>query len=199
MKRDQCENNIRWKSIEGFEEYSVSENGDVWSNISKRLLKPKKSKTGYLRVCLCANGVHKHMAVHRLVALAFIPNPENKPTVNHINEDKTDNRVVNLEWATNREQNIHGTRIQRAMDNTDWKKRTEKMDYNEIAKKHDYANMNSKQYRAVVQMDKKGNEIASYKSISEAARITLSNAGHLCECCNGRRKTCNGYKWKYKI
>lgn len=190
---------IQWREVIGFEEYLISENGDVWSTRSKKVIKPKKTREGYFRVCLSARGKRKDVLIHRLVAVAFIPNPENKPTVNHINEDKTDNRVANLEWATNKEQNIHGTRIQRAMKNTDWKKRSENMDYSEIARKHDYLNMNHKQFKSVVQMDKEGNEIARYKSIQEASRITHSNAGHLCECCTGRRKTCNGYTWKYEI
>ena len=128
---------IEWRPIKGYEnEYLVSEAGDVWSLRSRRKLSLKRERTGYLRVNLSVDGVSKAFLVHRLVAVAFIPNPSNKPTVNHINENKGDNRAENLEWATMKEQNIHGTRTQRAMANTDWAARTAKMDYKEIAKKH---------------------------------------------------------------
>ncbi|MCD8094546.1 MAG: HNH endonuclease [Ruminococcus sp.] len=77
------------------------------------------------------NGYRRECSVHRLVALAFIPNPENKPTVNHLNEDKKDNRVENLECATNAEQNVHGTRIECVIAHTDCKNRA--IDYAAVA------------------------------------------------------------------
>lgn len=129
--------------------------------------------------------------------MAFITNPSNKPTVNHINENKGDNRAENLEWATMKEQNIHGTRTQRAMANTDWAARTAKMDYKEIAKKHNYKAMNESQKRKVVQKDVAGKQIAVFDSIREAARSVNVSAGHIWQCCNGQRKTCKGSVWSY--
>ena len=98
----------------------VSDNGDVYTldhkNIRKngridnrkgKKLKPCKDKYGYYKVILTNNGVRKEFTIHRLVAKAFIPNPENKPTVNHKNGIKTDNNVNNLEWATIKENQIH--------------------------------------------------------------------------------------------
>lgn len=112
-----------WKDIKGYEGiYQVSNLGRVKSlkrysnnnaNTKDRLLKPSFNKKGYLRVVLCKNGIQYNKTIHRLVAEAFIPNPDNKPQVNHIDEDKTNNRISNLEWMTNKENRNHGTAIKR--------------------------------------------------------------------------------------
>lgn len=187
-----------WKPIPGYEDhYLVSESGEVWSVRSERKLSLKREKSGYLRVNLSVCGASKTFAVHRLVAMAFIPNPEGKPTVNHINENKGDNRVENLEWATIKEQNAHGTRTQRAVANTDWAARTAKMDYSAIARKHNYKSMNDAQKKRVVQKDTVGQTIAVFDSIADAARSANASTGHIWQCCNGQRKTCKGSVWNY--
>lgn len=76
-------------------------------NRKGKQLKPKIDKYGYETIVLTKNGIRKNYTIHKLVALAFIPNPQNKPTINHINGIKTDNRVSNLEWATEKENQIH--------------------------------------------------------------------------------------------
>lgn len=108
-----------WKPVVGYEGlYEVSSLGRVRSldryvknNYSYwlrkgKVLSPEKNKDGYLLVSLCCNGKRYLRTVHRLVAEAFIPNPDNLPEVNHINEDKSNNRVENLEWCT-RKYNIN--------------------------------------------------------------------------------------------
>lgn len=105
-----------WKDIEGYEGlYQVSNLGRVKRlkgkyRKSERILKQGINKQGYLLVCLCKDNTHKMGRVHRLVAQAFIPNSENKPQVNHIDEDKTNNNVDNIEWMTAKENNNHGSR-----------------------------------------------------------------------------------------
>lgn len=185
-----------WKPVVGYEGYYVVSNcGNVYSLRSNKVLKPIKTRAGYLRVHLSVNGIWKGLAVHRLVALAFIPNPENKPTVNHINEIKTDNRADNLQWATMREQNIHGTRIERVKAHTDYLNRG--IDYAVVASKHDYKNINRKQMRAVLQYSKDGNFIARFDGLSIAARQVGVSVGHLCSCLKGRGRSCGGYRWEY--
>ena len=105
-----------WRDIEGYEGlYQVSNQGRVksfkWNK--ERFLKPSMDKDGYLLVTLCAGGKPKTLKVHRLVCEAFHENPDNKPQVNHINEDKTDNRACNLEWCTCKQNVNHGSRNER--------------------------------------------------------------------------------------
>jgi len=90
-------------SIENFEHYKIFENGDVINTKSGRIMKSKINNHGYKHIKLCKNGIRKNFMVHRLLGLAFIPNPENKKCIDHINRDKSDNRLENLRWATNLE------------------------------------------------------------------------------------------------
>ena len=97
----------QWREIENYEDYVISDQGRVFSYKRSIFLKPAKDGGGYLFVILSKNGVCKSHRIHRLVALAFIPNPENKETVNHIDGIKTNNQADNLEWATHSENTQH--------------------------------------------------------------------------------------------
>jgi len=104
-----------WKNIENYESYSVSDLGNVRNDTTSRILKPSKDTNGYLLVDLCKNGIQKSFNVHRLVALAFIENPENKECVDHIDNNPQNNNLTNLRWATitenarNRKMDIRNT------------------------------------------------------------------------------------------
>lgn len=107
-----------WKPIDGFEDYEISNLGKVKSLNYKRtgkekILKPAKNKDGYLLVVLCRNGKRKTFRVNRLVASAFLPNPEGFEQVNHIDEVKTNNCVSNLEFCTPKYNINYGTHNER--------------------------------------------------------------------------------------
>jgi hypothetical protein len=117
-----------WKDIKGYEGYyQVSNlgnvksldrklwNGFVFHEVKGKVMKVRTEKDGYLRCNLSKNGKMKDGRIHRLVAEAFIPNPKNKPTVNHNNTDVTDNSVTNLEWATHKEQVEHYNKIKNSL------------------------------------------------------------------------------------
>lgn len=173
--------------------YEISDDGKVWSCISHKYLKPKLNK-GYEQVNLYKEKVCKSFSVHRLVALAFIPNPENKREINHIDENKLNNSVENLEWVTSKENANHGTRNQRIRE---WVlahpilKDSERLGYRKIKMAY------GKSPIEVAQIDiSTGEIIATYPSIAEAGRKNGFKNGSICWCCLGKQKTAYGYKWK---
>ena len=99
------------KPIVGFDNYVVSNKGIVINTETNEIKAQFLDKKGYPYVTLCKNGKLKSIKVHRLVAMAFIDNTENKPEINHINGIKTDNRVENLEWCTSKENSVHKTEV----------------------------------------------------------------------------------------
>ena len=89
------------RDIPGYEGlYAATEDGRIWSYRSKKFLKPRITNSGYCRVALYKDGKAKDFLVHRLVVEAYLPNPDNLPQVNHLDEDKTNNALLNLEWIT---------------------------------------------------------------------------------------------------
>ena len=179
-----------WKDIEGFEGYyQVSNMGRVKSleririanngksetaqfPVKEKILSVSKQTQGYSQVSLCKNGTQKSYRLNRLVANTFIHNPENKPEVNHIDGNKDNNRVDNLEWVTSAEN-----------------------------QKHKVENGLVKPYRRpILQIDDNGNVVAEYGSIKEAAETLNYSKGNICSACNGKRNgRANGYYWRYKF
>ena len=106
-----------WRAVPGYEGlYEVSNKGNVRNVRKNTLMRLPKNKYGYIQVGLSKNGIRTMFQVHRLVAQAFLPNPDNLPQVNHLDEDKTNNNVTNLEWCDAKYNNNYGTARIRAKE-----------------------------------------------------------------------------------
>lgn len=99
---------MNWKDVEGFESfYEVSDTGLLRRKSTQRILKPYVNKNGYCYVTLSKNAVQKSYRLHKLIAVAFVPNPDNKAEVNHIDGNKENNNSINLEWSVRSENELH--------------------------------------------------------------------------------------------
>jgi hypothetical protein len=97
--------------VNGFDDYFVTEDGKIFSVKLNRFIIQRLDEKGYLSVSLNQNGFKKYMKVHRVVALTYLSNPDNKPQVNHIDGNKQNNNVSNLEWVTGSENTIHAIKM----------------------------------------------------------------------------------------
>jgi hypothetical protein len=180
-----------WKDINGYDGvYQVSNYGRVRSNgtavnmtsvkgkrytvfTKKRILTQSHTVEGYLVVGLTKNGISKQYKVHRLIAEAFIQNPKNKSTINHINGIKDDNRIENLEWCTSKEntQHAHATGL---------------------------CGINGRS-KQVARIDEYGNTVEVFESALQAAKAIghYSSASNLSKVCRQGRGMWQGMKWKY--
>lgn len=180
----------KWLAVKGFESnYSISSLGrcrsiSKWINSKNqsiafkagRILKPKTSKTGYLQLCLCVDNKRTHISVHRLVALAFLPNPNNYPQVNHINGIKTDNRIENLEWCTAYDNIMHALETG--------------LNVMPTGAAHPHS-------KGVNQYDMNGKFIRTFGSAREAERETGITQAGISACCRKKsgHHSAGGYKW----
>lgn len=175
-----------WKDVPGYEDvYQVSSKGRLRSKdryrqvcggghrfIEGQIIKPMVCSNGYLEACLVNNRVRKVKLLHRLVAEIFIPNPDGLPEVNHKDENPSNCSVENLEWCTSKYNANYGSRNQRSWEN-------------------------NPQKVAVNQFTLNGDFITKYSSIGEAAIANKADVSSIIKVCQGKQKTCRGYKWQY--
>ena len=158
-----------WREIKNYEGlYQVSNNGEIFSNYTKKLLNPRTNKkNGYKQTFLCKNGIKTMYYVHRIVAETFIPAKSKKEIyINHKNEIKTDNRVENLEWCTKSYNNSYNDKHQRSS-------------------------------KPIIQLDKNGAMIKWWRSAREVNRMLGLSYKNISAVIRGLRKTCGGFIWKY--
>lgn len=196
-----------WKPIVGYEGYAVSNLGNVKSvertckrrndgsmrRVKEKIKKPTKLKNGYYSVQLYNDGARKIQYIHRLVAEAFIPNPDNLPWINHKDEDKTNNNVSNLEWCTQKYNTNYGTGIEKRVAHTDFKTLAEKQKNRPDLSK------------TVYQYEKDGKTLVNkWTSTMEAQRQTGFSRKRISEACNNRynptgltHNVYKGYIWSF--
>ena len=188
------------KKYEYLKGYSITDDGRVWSHMKRhdkewiilkepyREIKPGMNRKGYLQVRLSHCNKKISLRIHRLVAMAFIDNPENKPQVNHIDGDKNNNKVENLEWVTNTENHKHkcanGLNVSLKGDEHYTHKKYKCSGDHHVSKK-------------VIQMDIEGNFIAKYDSITDAAKAVNMDNSSISKVVNGHFENAGGFRWKF--
>lgn len=180
----------KWKDIVGYEnEYQINQFGEIRtlkdsSKLKKYdVLKPQISKrNGYVYQMLYKNGKEKLLRVHRLVAMVFLPNPNNLPQVNHKDGNKQNNSVDNLEWCEQSDNMKHAYKNGLQIPSENQRKAI--------------INTNKLKQKKVCQI-KDGEVINTFSGISEASRQTKISISCISRCCNLKRKSTNGYEWRF--
>ena len=177
----------QWREIPGYEGlYEVSNCGRIRKG--DRLKSLRSDKGGYLNVWLSKNGIQKCLKVHRLVALAFIKNPEGKRTINHKDGNKQNNNVENLEWATHSENIMHA-------NETGLRVVTEAQ--RKAASITGQKTCDANRPRKPVICIKNGTSV-EFESVHEGARFVNGSASAIVQCCKRKIRTYRGFVWRYK-
>ncbi|WCF57249.1 HNH endonuclease [Bacteroides phage PhiCrAssBcn23] len=160
-----------WKVIVEYPSYSISSLGRVRNNNTNRILKAVSNTSGYLQVRLYKEGQYKSFIVHQLVATHFLPVPSGDLELNHIDEDKLNNRWDNLEWIPHKDNCNHGTRNIR---------------------------MANKLSKPVIQYTLDGIKVREFNSATEVERLFGYKQSLISSCCLNNKKTAYGFRWQFK-
>lgn len=174
------------KGYEGL--YLISQNGDIYSLITNKIMSSHYLPNGYKQLRLTKDKVHKHKLVHRLLAEAFIPNPENKPCIDHIDGNSRNNSISNLRWCTVKENSNNPITKGR---NQSLRRPWPKMSEDAIRKR------STKNHKPVVQLSRDEKYIKTWDCIKEAADALHISQGHIGEVCRGERFSIGGFIFRY--
>lgn len=192
----------KWKKIKGYPRYSVSNLGRVRNDITGKILKGSHNPDGYMQVKLTKKKHEsKYIRVHRLVAQAFIPNPENKPQVNHIDGIRDNNIVTNLEWVTNKENSIHSWTVLGRTVTDEWRNNIKKSKQHisddtrkrmsEGQKRRNLIYDNNPNAKKVMRIE----DEKIYDTMKEAAEDVGIDYRLISATCHGEQRTAGGYHW----
>lgn len=179
-----------WKDIDGFDgKYQISNKGRVKRN-NNRFYQPEiilktHLTNGYESVMLRKKGHKYNLYIHRLVATAFVDNPDNRSCVDHIDTNKTNNNYQNLRWCTRKENSNNPLTLQHMIEKNP----------KSMLGKAGHLHPRSKK---VGQYGLDGRLIKVYESMCQASKLTNTNQGNLYSCCVGKRNKCNGFIWRFE-
>lgn len=170
MDNQQLSSKTEWREVKEYSNYEVNQLGEIRHKKRQKILKPRSNNGGYQYVNFKINGKNTNFAVHRIVANAFIPNPNGYTEVNHKDYNKKNNCVDNLEWVSSSQN-----------------------------KQHSYLKQENKKSRgkAVNQYTKEGIFLKTFDSVSDAAKELGCCVAAISNCCLGRTKTSQGFRWSF--
>mgnify|MGYP001625076177 CR=1 FL=1 len=170
MDNQQLSSKTEWREVKEYSNYEVNQLGEIRHKKRQKILKPRSNNGGYQYVNFKINGKNTNFAVHRIVANAFIPNPNGYTEVNHKDYNKKNNCVDNLEWVSSSQN-----------------------------KQHSYLKQENKKSRgkAVNQYTKEGIFLKTFDSVSDAAKELGCCIAAISNCCLGRTKTSQGFRWSF--
>lgn len=215
-----------WKDIQGYEGlYQISNLGRIKSlerdiiysngkiqHYKGKILTPNSDKDDYKTIKLCKNGIIKRYLVHRLIAITFIPNPDNLPCVNHKDENKQNNNIENLEWCSVAYNNCYGSRLEKLSSKMKGRKVSEETKQKiRVSKKLINRPVSEKHHQSIIKSNKetKGKKVLQYSlngdlikvwNTTREVDVEFGKSVHssISRCCMGKQKTAQGFIWKYK-
>lgn len=198
-----------WKAVKGYEGiYEISSTGLLRTLKTGHIKSPSLGNNGYYYFNISKGNKQKRVTLHRLLANAFIPNPENKPCIDHINTIKTDNRLENLRWCSCKENCNNPLSITHSSESHKGQTKTPesiekwKQSRNKWKRTRSYESFISRlvqtRSKPIIQIGKDGEEIQVFPSVREAARNIGKRPSNIFGVLSGKQKTAGGYRWKYQ-